>query len=202
MVLGLGASLALGSAYMSRYAAVVLPLFLGMGAAGLACFLGRRARAIAGALAVGPGLILGLAQAVDQPRTQAGRVVDAIVADGASEGDLVVVCPDQLGPAVDRLLPGGVEALAYPTLGSPAFVDWEDYEERNAAVDPAEVAAEVVARAGPDATIYLATNTTYRTFEGQCEALAAALAAQRPGGRVLVSADAEFYEPASLLAYG
>ena len=71
--------------------------------------------------------------------------------------------------------------MAYPTLGPPERVDWVDYEERNEAADPDAIAQEVLARAG-DQTIWLAWAGTYRTFEGQCEALNTALLQARPGG--------------------
>ncbi len=58
-------------------------------------------------------------------------------------GDLVVYCPDQLGPAYSRALHRAigdtpVTELAYPRLNDDvALVDWVDYADTNAAADPA-----------------------------------------------------------------
>jgi hypothetical protein len=136
---------------------------------------------------------------VSLPRTQAGEVADAIQADGAQAGDVVLYCPDQLGPAVDRLLPEDLVGLAYPTLDGPERVNWTDYAERNAGADPAQLANEVLDRA-PDHRVYVVWNDAYRTFEGQCEALLSALGGARPG-RTLVSLDGDFYEPSSLTVF-
>ena len=95
---------------------------------------------------VGLGLVGGLRNATEQ-RTQAGQVAAVLTAE-AQPGDLVVYCPDQLGPSVHRLAPGGLDEVTYPDLTSPAFVDWVDYQERLDAADPAAFADAVVARAG------------------------------------------------------
>ena len=61
------------------------------------------------------------------PRTQAVQVAADLNAQ-AQPGDVVVYCPDQLGPAVDRLLTvPGVLQLTYPRMIGPARVDWVDY---------------------------------------------------------------------------
>jgi hypothetical protein len=140
--------------------------------------------------------------AFSAPRTQAGVIADAIVAD-AAPGDVVVVCPDQLGPAIERLLSDeAVDVVAYPTLGDPRFVDWEHYAERNAAAEPSAIAAEVVDRAGPEAAVWLVSSGVYRTFEGQCEALAASFSSLRPGGGAVVAEDGdEYFEHAGLSVY-
>jgi hypothetical protein len=102
----------------------------------------------------------------------------AIVNARAAAGDLVVYCPDQLGPAGSRGLRADLVGLAYPTLGDPRFVDWRGYEERNARTDPVGVAAAVLNRAaGHD--IWLMSRGGYRTFGDQCERFQGALEAAR-----------------------
>ncbi len=119
------------------------------------------------------GLALaGLGHNVTDPRTRADDVVDQIL-DGAERGDLVVVCPDQLGPALTRVLDqrgSGIEVVRYPDLGDARFVDWRDYEDRNQAASPERIARQIAVRAD-DAAIWVVWNGSYRTFEDQCEAL-------------------------------
>lgn len=201
LAIGLAISFVQGGTFTGRYAAGVVPLLLLIAGAGAA-----RIGHAAALWVIGLGLIglsLGAAgyTAYEGGRTQAGEVAGAIVADGASADDLVVYCPDQLGPAVDRLLPDDLVGLAYPLLGEPELVDWEDYEERHAATDPAAVATEVQRRAGSDHRVYLVWQEDYRTLEGQCGALLQELSAALGAGAALVPADAEFYEPANLTRF-
>jgi hypothetical protein len=130
-------------------------------------------------------------------------VVARAISGQAAPGDLVVFCPDQLGPSGSRELAGvDVEVVAYPTLGPAERVDWYDYAERNAVQDPAAKATEVARRAGPARGLFVVWNGTYRTFEGQCEALVEALGALRPGGRVLVpDGSGRYYEPATVVYF-
>ena len=67
----------------------------------------------------------------------------------AKPGDLVVYCPDQLGPAVHRLVPPGLDEVDVSRPSArPTFVDWVDYKKRLAAADPQAFAREALARAG------------------------------------------------------
>ncbi|HEX5614375.1 MAG TPA: glycosyltransferase family 39 protein [Acidimicrobiia bacterium] len=168
-----------GTAFQPRYSAVVLPFFVLVVARGLAVLPGPRLAGIAMGLVVVLGLIGGVRSAAEE-RTQAGEVVDVLEAD-AAPGDLVVLCPDQLGPAVARLAPRDLDLVTYPTLGDPRFVDWVDYEARLDATDPRDVATRVLARAG-DRTVWLVRAVGYRTHEGTCELLSDGIGAER--GRV------------------
>ncbi len=85
---------------------------------------------------------------VNTNRTQAGQVA-AVLREAARPGDLVVYCPDQVGPAVHRLAPPGLDEVTYPAFRGPEFVDWVDYKKRVAAADPASFARDG-ARAGRD----------------------------------------------------
>ena len=155
--------------------------------------------AIVGALVLGG--LLGGYRNVTGERTQLGAEVVPALNERAHAGDVVVYCPDQLGPSGTRHLRSDLVTLAYPTLGSPSRVDWVDYEERNSAADPDAIATEVLARAG-DHTIWLAWAGTYRTFEGQCEELNTAFLRARPTGQARVTDNGnEFFEHAWLFEF-
>jgi mannosyltransferase len=151
-----------------------------------------RAALVAGGVFVGLSLF-GMGWVNYFQRTQSAEVA-AAVRDRAEPGDVVVYCPDQLGPAYAREMPDDVVALAYPTLDAPERVDWVDYAERNAAADPQAIADEILAEAG-DHAIFVVWNPGYSTFGTQCEDLTAALGA----GEALVQGDeSRFFEPAYL----
>ena len=201
LTLGVGVAviLATNSAYAPRYASVFFPLVMLLVAGGLTCFASRRIRvgAFAALLCL---CLLGAYWNVTYPRTQGRIAADAINA-AASPGDLVVFCPDQLGPAYSRSLRSDVERLAYPTLGSPDRVDWVDYAARNRAADPAAIATRVLDQASSH-RVFLVWQADYRTFEGQCEALFNALGAARPGSVTLVASGGKsYFEPASVTMF-
>lgn len=189
-----------GTAFASRYAAAIFPLVVLAAGVGLSRFEGRVPWAVASSVIVLLGLV-GCGLNVVKDRTQAGDVAAAIAA-GSAPGDAVVFCPDQLGPAVDRLLPTGLDEMTYPELGRPERVDWADYEERNQAADPAVFVGRVLDRVPPAATIWLVSSPAYRTLEGQCEAVAAQLSIARPGAENVVVEDGdEFFEHEGLLRF-
>jgi hypothetical protein len=200
MAIGVGIGALAGGAFASRYASVLYPLVVLMVAGGITRFVDRRIRAgvLAGFLCF---CLLGAYWNVTYQRSQ-GRVAARAIDAAATPGDVVVFCPDQLGPAFSRSLRGDLDAVVYPTLASPARVDWVDYAKRNAAADPAAVAAAVLARAG-DQKIFVAWEPSYRTLEGQCEALLAGLAAARPGATTIVTADegGPYFEPGSVTVF-
>jgi hypothetical protein len=102
-------------------------------------------------------------------RTQAGEVA-AVLRSEARPGDLVVYCPDQLGPAVHRLAQPGLDQVTYPTFGSPKFVDWADYKKVLAHADPHAFARDALARAGTH-TVWLVTTPGYLTHPVVCGTL-------------------------------
>ena len=177
--------------YQSRYAAVFVPFVLLAAAAGLTRFLADWLRlTIVGVLVVGG--LLGGYRNVTVERTQLGAEVVPAINASAKPGDIVLYCPDQLGPSGTRHLRGDVVTLAYPTLGPTDRVDWVDYADRNAAADPDAIAQEVLKRAG-DHTIWYVWAGTYRTFEGQCEAVNSALLRARPQGVARVTDNGNKY---------
>jgi hypothetical protein len=186
-----------GSTFASRYASVVVPLVVVAAATGAVRVPGPRWRA--GVVAV--LCLLGVVGAADQlasPRTQVGEVADAVAAV-ARPGDVVLYCPDQLGPAGERVLPEGLDQVVYPTLARPELVDWTDYAERMAASDPDAVAPAVVARAGADRAVFVVANPGYRSVDERCDEVRDAVAVRRGPGQRLVERDGErFWESAGL----
>ncbi len=185
------ASFAARSAFAARYLAVLVPLIILIAATGLSAIRDDRWRRVVAAVLL-VGFTVGIVAEIDRGRTQAGEIADATVAAAADAGDrpLLIVCPDQNGPSVERALRarGGadaVEIVTYPALGDPRFVDWVGYAERNAAADPGAIAGEALDRAAGRSVLYAFTGN-YRTLEGQCEAVLQALATVRGAPAVLV----------------
>ena len=192
-----------GSAFAGRYTSVVLVPALLVMALGFRAFPTPRSRGVALALTVALGLAGGVEPAFEQ-RTQAGEVASALAAS-ARPGDVVVYCPDQLGPSVSRLLAqrgsgGDVAQVVYPTAGSPARVDWVDYGERNAASDGAVFALRLDALAG-EGDVWLVWMTGYRTFGSECTELATTLGELRPDDERVVEMDRRLFEPMQLFRY-
>jgi mannosyltransferase len=187
--------------YAIRYTAVALPAFLLLVALGITR-LPVRGRAVAAVLIVVLGLVAGISQA-RTPRTQAGAVAASLKAQ-ARPGDVVGFCPDQLSPAVHRLLPASLDltqiAYADPTEG-PALVDWVDYAQRVATVTPQEFTAHLLAAAGTTHTVWLVSQDGYRVFGGLCPDVAADLQAARGDPTTTVVANLGIFEHESLSAY-
>jgi len=194
--IGIAAAFAARGAFATRYAAVIFPFVALLVAGGVTRFLGRWVRL--GVLLVlcavlGAG---GLWNILDT-RTQASEAAAAIDAN-ARPGDVVVYCPDQLGPGGSRAVTADVEQLTYPAFGDPRFVDWVDYKERNDAADPTAFAEELLRRVPADQGLFVVWSTEYKTYEGDCEELLAAIGAARPG-QDLVRADSDrFFESESV----
>jgi len=183
--------------YTVRYTAIALPAYLLLVAVALTR-LPRRAFAPVLGLLAAAGLVAGGSDALHQ-RTQAGAVA-AAVASVTRPGDLVVYCPDQLAPAVHRLLPPGRTELSYGDPLGPRRIYWVDYAERNAALDPDELAADYDELAGPGRGIALVVAGGYRTFSDSCTRLADRLAVLRPAGLALAR-DKDLGESAGVLVY-
>jgi mannosyltransferase len=200
-------SYATSNTFASRYTAVVFPLFVLCVAAGVAVARSARATALLLALVVVAGVFSSTVEVL-RDRTQAGAATDAVAAGVAADPTrpaVVITCPDQLAPAVDRALAGRMkdppEVIPFPTGGDPRYVDWRDYGARNRAADPAAFVQKVRDRIPAEATVYVAVNTSYLTFEGKCDALLGALGATRDGKAVVVGNADNYYEAMSLWVF-
>ncbi len=199
LALAVAAGYATSSGFAPRYLAVIVPLVVLGAAWGLSRFTGFWAGlAVIAAFALLSGL--GIVDVIGNQRTQMADIAAAIDERGAT-GDMVVYCPDQLGPAGNRALEGRYDQVTYPDLGDPERVDWVDYADRNAEASPEQFVAEVLQRAEGH-TIWLAWSPEYVTLEGQCPQVRALLAQARPGSGPVVTADSgEFFENANLTRF-
>ena len=118
-----------------------------------------------------------------QPRTQAVQIAADLNAK-AQPGDMVVYCPDQLGPAVDRLLNvPDVTELTYPRLMGPQRIDWVDYLSTIRDTSPQARALQIRNKLNPGSTLFLVWRNGYEGFGGSCGSLATWLEWYIPGGR-------------------
>ena len=194
--LAITGGLATNSAFDSRYASVVfVPLIL-MVSLGVTVFRDRHVRA--GMMAV--AVILGIAASVPNVvtnRTQAGQVATAIAATGRP-GDVIAYCPDQLGPAVDRLLPTGrYHQVTFPRGTGPEFVNWVDYATAVKAASPLTFAQHVEQLAAGGHQIFMVWAPGYQAFGVRCEGIVQTLQADpsyRPTGLVVGNPNS-FYQP-------
>ncbi len=196
---GLVVGLLSEAAFQARYAAAFMPMLFiaaGVGLARLPAPWPRRVGGAALVLLAGVGLV---ANAVDE-RTQGEEVARAISSE-AGPDDLVVMCPDQLGPSALRSLPDDLAAVGLPAFDRPVRIDWRDYAERNAAADPGEALARIEDQAA-GATVWLVLNVGYRTYEGYCEDILTGLSTSRPGGQLVVEdRGGEVFEPMILYRF-
>lgn len=192
LVLGVVAGVATSSAFATRYTSVAFPLIILGAAYGFRSIADRRV--VAGLLALASLLgVVGGVRNIVLRRTSADSVVELIAANGGQPGDIVVYCPDQLGPDVTRVLPDTYEEATYPDAADPEIVDWVDYGERMAAADPVAFAESVLERAG-GRTIWYVWMPGYRTLEKSCERINDTLGNSRPGNEQLLEPDLTAYE--------
>ncbi len=188
------------AAFVARYAAVVLPLFLLVVAMGVAVLPGRRFQAGALAVLTVAGLFTGR-MANAGPRTEAAQV-DAVLNVQAQPGDLVVYCPDQLGPAVDRLLRvKGVTEITFPRAIGPQRIDWVDYKKVIASTDVSGFAQAALARLGSGHTLWLVWKDGYPGLDGDCGYLKSWLDMLRGPGTTVVGQNGNFFENENLVRY-
>ena len=200
LILAVVLSALANAAFVARYAAVVLPLFLLVVAAGVTVLPGRRFRVGCVALLTLAGLLTGHGEN-GQQRTQAAQVA-AVLNVQAQAGDLVVYCPDQLGPAVDRLLAArGVTEITFPRAIGPQRVDWVDYKKVIAATDVDTFAETALARLGPGHTLWLVWRDGYPGLGGDCGYLKSWLDLLRGTGTTLVHQNGGYYEYENLVRY-
>jgi mannosyltransferase len=184
------------STFDARYASVVfIPMILVV-AVGVTSFLDRRVRLAVLAVAVAAGLA-GSVPNVNTNRTQAGQVARAIAASG-KPGDIVAYCPDQLGPAVNRLLPEGrYRQTTFPRGTGPVFVNWVDYGAAVKAASAPAFAARLESMAGSSRQIFLVWGGGYQGFGLKCEGIVQTLQANPDyhAQQLVQGNSANFYQP-------
>jgi mannosyltransferase len=193
LVVAVAGGAAASAAFSARYASVVVPLFLLIVAVGTIRLADRRL--VAGALAVMcvAGLLTGYG-VNGQPRSQAVQVAQILNAE-ARPGDLVLYCPDQLGPAVDRLLKvSHVTELTFPRAIGPQRVDWINYVSTIDHTNVETFAQNVLANVGANSTVWLVWNRSYTGFGHDCGDLDTWLNYFQGAGTTLINANSDFYE--------
>lgn len=177
------------SAYTARYTSVMFPLAMAVAAAGVASI--RNARVGVGVLVVTGLLGVGLAvREIRTERTRAGAIARVIEAE-AKPDDVVVYCPDQLGPATSRLLRrAGLRASewSYPTVSRPERVNWIDYVARYKGARPRPFVRRITA-ANPQSTIWFVWSGTYPPTQQACTDLFNELRRDRPSARLRIGDD-------------
>jgi mannosyltransferase len=191
--LALAAGMVTGAAFDSRYIAVVFPLFVLLCSLGLTTFASPKVTSGILAVACMAGLFSAQLQG-SQPRTQAVQVADVLNVE-AQPGDVVVYCPDQLGPAVSRLLGvPRVTQLTFPRMTGPERVDWVNYVSVISHTDVGTFAQEVFSQLSPQNTLWLVWRDGYKGFGHDCGNLASWFQMWRPGGELVIKANSHYYE--------
>lgn len=202
VTIGIAVSAAAGSAFAPRYAAIAFVPFTVLVARGVTILRPARAASVGLALIV----LLGAArsaESVPAHRTQAPALAAAI-SRAAQPGDVLALCPDQLGPALARELPAPPTTITFAAPaggGSLDRVNWIDYGTRMRSGDPEGFAEEALTLAGPAGSVWLVMGTGYRTLGESCTRVAAALLQARPAGVRAVKADPHSFERAALWRY-
>ncbi|MDA8183846.1 MAG: glycosyltransferase family 39 protein [Acidimicrobiales bacterium] len=188
------------SAFSTRYASVVfLPIIL-LVALGFSSLANPRVRNGVLAVAVVAGIAASIPN-ITTNRTQAGQVA-ATLAQLGRPGDIVAYCPDQLGPAVNRLLPAGrYRQITFPRGTGPAFVDWVNYAAASKAGNPAAFAARLESMSAGVHQIWLVWAPGYLTFGNKCQQIEIDLLADRSLGAHEMFPPGKFYEPMELVRF-
>ncbi len=159
-------------------------------------FLDRRVRLAVLSLAVVVGLA-GAVPDVTTNRTQAGQVAAAIATYG-KPGDVVAYCPDQLGPAVNRLLPSGrYQQTTFPRRNGPAIINWVDYTAAVKAASAPAFADYLESMAGSGRQIFLVWGGGYQGFGLKCEGIVQTLQEDPhyQAQQLVMGSAVKFYQP-------
>ncbi|MEM9200858.1 MAG: glycosyltransferase family 39 protein [Actinomycetota bacterium] len=180
--LGIGSLVAIATAgaFEARYAAIAIPFILVLAGRG-AAVLDRRARTVVIALMI----VLGFAVSIDEARRtrSQGEEVAAAIDAGVAADDVVILCPDQVGPATTHYLESDVTRRAFPS-GDGYTIDWRNYLDRATTTDPVGFADAALADAG-DGAIWFVTGLGYRGLDQPCATVQAHLSSQRAGQQVV-----------------
>ncbi len=196
--LGLAVARVSGTTFEGRYASVVFPLFLLVGAFGVTVFSDPRVRVgvLVVALALGAW---GGGSNMLRNRTQAYQLAPIIKAGGAP-GDVVLFCPDAIGTDVVGRLQPGLQTVSFPSFRSPERIDWVDYESKVRKVKPARFADRVLRAAG-DQTVWLVYTNNGTLADQRCATVADYLTLARPDRVRELEPDPEFFEHHGLYRY-
>jgi mannosyltransferase len=188
-----------GATFVGRYTAVVFPLFMLIAGLGAAAFLNRKVMAVILAVTSLFGLVVSW-DLNSSNRTEAGKVA-AVIDKQANPGDLVVYCPDQLGPAVDRLLHARVQQATFPRSIGPERVDWVDYRQVMANTSVDQFGQRMLSRAGSRAIWYV-WRADYPGTDHKCTQLLSLFQSLRPvmSEQVVVKV-ATYYEHEALVRF-
>jgi hypothetical protein len=196
------------SAFDARYASVVFVPVVLLVAIGLTTFLDRRVRTGILVVAIVAGLFASFPD-ITTNRTQAGEVAAAMRTHG-QPGDVVAYCPDQLGPAVNRLLPTGrYQQITFPRETGPLYVNWVDYAAASHAGSPTAFVARLEAMSGSTGSngsggsIFVVWAPGYQTFGTKCEQIVDLLQTdpQYQVHSLVVINGAQFYQPMYLYQF-
>jgi mannosyltransferase len=172
-----------GTTFEGRYAAPLFPLFVLAVARGCSWFERPLILHFVVALVLAWGVV-GIGRDLTTMRTTAPLAARAIRSGGA-RGDVVAFCPDEIGPAVSRLLPDGYDQVTYPGFDRPGLVDYRDYVRRHAQAEPRAFVTRLIARAGAR-DIWFVSNDRYAIAGPACRAVRDLLFEARPNGREVV----------------
>lgn len=187
----IGATLS-NSALVIRYTSVFFPLVVVLVAAGLATLTQRRVLVAVLVVASVIGTTASV-YGVGTDRTPAHRFAKALARETGPD-DVIVYCPDQLGPAVSRLLerqhlPLADHQVVFPAGGGTAGrVNWINYEARYANAQAWSFAGALSSQAGA-ATVWLVWSGVYPPTQGACTGLYESLEWLRPEPTLVVPED-------------
>lgn len=103
-------------------------------------------------------------------RTGAGQVGAAIAAQ-AHAGDVVAYCPDQLGPAVSRVLGGRYDEITFPRSAPPEIVDWVNYLQVVGGASTEKFVAKVETLAGRIGSVFYVWAPGYNGYGSKCQTI-------------------------------
>ncbi len=192
--LGGGAAAVTAGAFEARYAAVVVGSLLVLAARGIS-MLPPTPRIVVLVVVVAVGLAISVDEA-RRDRTQ-GADVAALIDEQRAPDDVVVFCPDQVGPATLRGIAGHVDSFAYPR-GDGRLVDWQNYADTIADTAVDSFVSEVLSEAG-NHDVWLVSGFGYKNFGDRCEAMINELGRNRRAHRLLAPSDV--FEPMLLTRY-
>jgi len=186
-------------AYAPRYLSMGAGLFIVVVGCGIAVLPSRRARRALLAVLVVAELSVCVQNALS-PRSEAGDVA-AYISTHARPGDLVVYCPDQMGPSVSRLVHTPVQQVVFPNFAAPQSIDWVDYRQRIKSADPTRFTRQVD-RVAAGNRVWLVWSLQVKPLAQACAGVIDHLVATRGIPRQPVTRHPEFSETMSLNLYG